>query len=631
MNKLRSAAAALLLLILVMGVPLLLAATIGNPLKSWPDLLAGDVTDRVIIDILAAAAYLAWAQFTLAAAVEVVSAVRRTPMPRPIPGVFGGQQHLARTLVTAALLLLPTVGATVAPTAHAVAALLPHPQTIPAATPLTRPAATDRADPAAAWPAYTVTADGPATFWDLAETTLGSGDRWRDLWHANQGRVQPDGTVLDSAAALRPGWTVLVPKLPNAPAAPAAPADPATPADTATPAYPATPADQVVTVQPGDTLSELAAAHGTQDWREIWPANQGRPQPGGHNLTDPDQIEPGWTILIPAGDTAPAVGDAVTVRAGDTLSGIAADHDVPLADLVAANTGRAQPDGQALADPDVIEPGWIIRIPTQADRPPVEQPAPAPSPVHAPAPPAAAGGSAGGEIILTAPPTPPEPPASTGSTGQAPPADRAAGEPTLGQRDTTALAETGDETSGAAWPAWAVITTGGTLLAGSALTLLRRHRRSQMRRRPPGRFIGTAPDDVIDTERVLLAAGGDGWDRTRWMDRALRSLATARSAHVLPDVLAVRVGDTTMDLLLRTPAPDPTAPWTADPYGRCWHLHRADPLPFDDDTDRPYHYAPYPALATIGQADDGDTWLLDLAGWAAAQRPATATSTASSR
>ena len=55
-----------------------------------------------------------------------------------------------------------------------------------------------------------------------------------------------------------------------------------------------------------------------------------------------------------------------------------------------------------------------------------------------------------------------------------------------------------------------MIAAGGTLLAGSALTVLRRHRRSQMRRRPPGRFIGATPDDVLDTERVLLAAGGDG-------------------------------------------------------------------------------------------------------------------------
>src|SRR6476659_5518663 len=103
MRFLRAVGAALLLVLLLVGAPALLAATIGNPAGSWPDLLAGDVSDRVIIDILAAVAYLAWAQFTIATVVELVSAVRRTPMPRPIPGIFGGQQHLARALVPAAL------------------------------------------------------------------------------------------------------------------------------------------------------------------------------------------------------------------------------------------------------------------------------------------------------------------------------------------------------------------------------------------------------------------------------------------------------------------------------------------------------------------------------------------------
>lgn len=93
MRTLRAAGAGLLLVLLVAGVPLALAATVGNPVGSWPDLLAGDVTDRVIIDILAAVACLAWAQFGVATAVELVSAVRRTPMPRPIPAFSAGSSN----------------------------------------------------------------------------------------------------------------------------------------------------------------------------------------------------------------------------------------------------------------------------------------------------------------------------------------------------------------------------------------------------------------------------------------------------------------------------------------------------------------------------------------------------------
>jgi len=39
-------------------------------------------------------------------------------------------------------------------------------------------------------------------------------------------------------------------------------------------------------------------------WRDIYALNQDRPQPGGARLTDPHWIDPGWTILLPAGPAA---------------------------------------------------------------------------------------------------------------------------------------------------------------------------------------------------------------------------------------------------------------------------------------------------------------------------------------
>ena len=121
MRALRSAASVIASIALLVGVPWLLATTIGNPLDRLPDLLAGDVNDHVVLAALATALYLAWAQFAVAFAVELVSAVRRTPMPKRIPGVFAGQQGLARALVSGALLLLPVTASTVVPAAHAVA------------------------------------------------------------------------------------------------------------------------------------------------------------------------------------------------------------------------------------------------------------------------------------------------------------------------------------------------------------------------------------------------------------------------------------------------------------------------------------------------------------------------------
>src|SRR6476469_8514928 len=121
MRALRAAASVIASVALLVGVPWLLSATIGNPLDRVPDLLAGDVNDYVVLAALAAALYVAWAQFAVAFAVELVSAVRRTPMPRRIPGIFAGQQGLARVLVSGALLLLPVTASTVVLAAQAVA------------------------------------------------------------------------------------------------------------------------------------------------------------------------------------------------------------------------------------------------------------------------------------------------------------------------------------------------------------------------------------------------------------------------------------------------------------------------------------------------------------------------------
>jgi nucleoid-associated protein YgaU len=54
-----------------------------------------------------------------------------------------------------------------------------------------------------------------------------------------------------------------------------------------------------VPVKKGDSLSSIAKANGT-DWMTIFNENKGKPQPDGGRLTDPDEIEPGWILTIPA-------------------------------------------------------------------------------------------------------------------------------------------------------------------------------------------------------------------------------------------------------------------------------------------------------------------------------------------
>jgi hypothetical protein len=278
-------------------VPLALAGLIGNPLDGWSDLKAGDLSDAVVIDILAGIAWLAWAQFALATVIEAFSLATRADSPGRVPGVFAGQQQLARALIAAIFILTPTVVGVVAPVASFASA--PAPATVSAsqqadpvrtsgqpARPLapTQAARTESARPVTH--EYVVPASGgPSTYWDLAEHYLGRGDQWRQIWQLNEGRQQADGSRMLAPGLLRPGWTVLVP------------------------AHTHTEIEQIQ-VRPGDTLSGIAETAGQPDWQQAWQASADRAEPGGRQFTDPNLILPGWTVEVPV-----PVADDTTVAA----------------------------------------------------------------------------------------------------------------------------------------------------------------------------------------------------------------------------------------------------------------------------------------------------------------------------
>jgi LysM repeat protein len=103
-------------------------------------------------------------------------------------------------------------------------------------------------------------------------------------------------------------------------------------------------------VQPGDTLSGIAAALAVRGgWPALYAANRNVIGP------DPDVIRPGTVLVLPS----QAVQTRYTVRAGDTLSGIAAALAVrggwPA--LYAANRRVIGPN------PDVIHPGTVLVLP----------------------------------------------------------------------------------------------------------------------------------------------------------------------------------------------------------------------------------------------------------------------------
>ena len=98
-------------------------------------------------------------------------------------------------------------------------------------------------------------------------------------------------------------------------------------------------------VQPGDTLSGIAARYGTT-YQSLAAIN---------NIADPNRIYPGQEIMIDGAATeAPAAGAVYyTIKPGDTLSGIAACYETTWQWLAEIN---------GIDTPDLIHPGTTIRV-----------------------------------------------------------------------------------------------------------------------------------------------------------------------------------------------------------------------------------------------------------------------------
>jgi LysM repeat protein len=644
MRSVRAVGAAILLLALVAGVPLLLAGTIGNPATGVQALLAGQVTSQAAIAVLASIAWLAWAQFAVATLVELVSGLRLTPVPRQIPGVFAGQQQLARALVTAALLLAPTLVSATGPLVQAASATpVVAPATLVAqqSTPATAAPTAAAAVPVAATTTITLDAQGPRTWWDLAQTHLGAGDRWRELWSLNEGHPQPGGVTLTDPGNLRAGWTILLPAPTTAPSTEASP-------QTTAPSVGGAGVD--VVVEPGDSLAEIATDH-DMTWPQVWDANAGREQPDGERFTDPDNILPGWTVTIPAppGWTASDIPDTagtVTVQPRDTLSQIAVDHGSDVTALWAANTGRPQPGGRVLSDPDELQPGWTLTIPTTT--PTAPDPAvvvATPDPLQAaPVPPGAGAVTPDpvavtpDHVVLTPDPAVVIPdPAAAATSLAAPHTATTVPEPAItpptvtdqasGSVETAAtvpapaaavvggeVSDTVQDSAGSGWqvPVFAAA-GGGVLLAALAAAALARGRRRQFRHRRPGRAISCTPGDLAGMERTLLTTGRRGAADVTRLDQALRALVHTLSADPrgrLPEVIAARLAGDELELVLARVAQDAPAPWSVDSSGLRWTLRKDARVDYDP-ADRDRHIAPYPALVSVGYTS-GDHWLLDL-------------------
>ena len=139
----------------------------------------------------------------------------------------------------------------------------------------------------------------------------------------------------------------------------------AAPASTSSPTSSSAPSGGYA-VQPGDTLSGIAASHGVSI-SSLAAAN---------GLSTDSFVISGTTLQIPSGTVAPAAPAGApqplggyTVRPGDTLAGIAETAGVPMQQIAFMN--GLDPDRYLLS-------GTVLKLPTGAQAPSSSAPAPAP-------------------------------------------------------------------------------------------------------------------------------------------------------------------------------------------------------------------------------------------------------------
>ncbi|MFW6033525.1 MAG: hypothetical protein ACOC9R_00205, partial [bacterium] len=333
----RGLAAGLLLAGLLVGPPTALARWSTWPITGVPswdqirDLPTALVSDSALLATLTVAMWAAWALFAACVAVEVAAEVRGRVPRRLVPA--GPLQVLARTLVASVAMTIGSLGppARTDPAVHAqpvTATRAPEPGP---AEPADHPTPAPTPAPPAVQPGEprvirVVPDDDP---WTLAETHLGDGTRWRELWDANRDRVQPDGQRWTVSHHIEPGWTLVLPSATG----------------------PAPRADSEITVAAGDTAWDLAEIHlgDGNRWPELFHANHDRIQPDGQVWSDPDLLHVGWHLAVPAAENAvsstplPAEKDQATTDSDDPglnttpPPGLAdtagsGNHDAPRAD-----------------------------------------------------------------------------------------------------------------------------------------------------------------------------------------------------------------------------------------------------------------------------------------------------------
>ncbi|MGJ6981659.1 LysM peptidoglycan-binding domain-containing protein [Aestuariimicrobium soli] len=287
---LRALGAGLLLTLLIAGVPVALLAwgdvSVLAPSR-WSQLVQQPVTSTLVVAVVTVVAWVCWALLTVSVVAEVMAVLTAGRVRLRIPGA-GSLQPLASVLVAAVVIGLasshPGTGGSGSSAAGG-----GQPAASATATAGAGAAASSGEQRLAPTGTHVV-APGDE-LWTIAEHHYGDGQRWREIARAN-------GLTADSALVV--GGSLTLPDLPAAPAPLSAPG-----------VGESQPGLTTVVVVAGDTLWSLAERHlgDPERWPEIADLNPGL-------VTDPDQIDVGWVLSLPAGSVGRSVDSPTEERPG---------------------------------------------------------------------------------------------------------------------------------------------------------------------------------------------------------------------------------------------------------------------------------------------------------------------------
>ena len=345
-------------------------------------------------------------------------------------------------------------------------------------------------------------------------------------------------------------------------------------------------------VVPGDNLWDLSDEYygRGEDWPRIWEANRS-------TVPDPYDLLVGVVLSIPQ---AMAADRTYTVRPGDSLWSIAEEElgsGPAWTELWDANQQRAEPGGQSLLDPSLIQPGWELQLPAR-DATPAPPGAGTGISTTAPAPPP-----------LGASPTPPAPPSMAPAATDAPAPGGPVGSPGSTPAPSGAAshhrAPPLSETSAPTSPMGEALGAAGTVLAvGLAGAVWRRRRRRELCDGPRARRV--RPPVEHHALRAEIAYDADA-DHVGLLTGALHQVGAHLARRGAPEqVRVVQVGADQVEVALNRPLL-PTPPgWRPVASGSVWVLDDAHSTPAGGVA------CPCPALVSIGAAEAGRQLYMDL-------------------